>query len=66
MSNVEGERTMADLAAEMEVAMSGKTQASRRLANELKRELMNAHNHEVIAKLIPAVLFLLDRYMLEP
>jgi hypothetical protein len=67
MSNTEGERTMASLAADMELAMSGKTQDSRIKASELKLELMDARGHvEMTAKLIPAVLFLLDRYMQEP
>jgi hypothetical protein len=67
MSNVEGARTMADLAADMELAMSGKTQDRRIKANELKLELLDARGHvEITAKLIPAVVFLLDRYMLEP
>jgi hypothetical protein len=41
-----------------------KRQAERQLANELKREIMMARGTiESTAKLIPAVLFLLDRFI---
>ncbi len=56
MSNVEGERMMAAL-------QPGKTQERRVRAYELSQELLAAHGQaEIFARLIPAVMFLLDRY----
>lgn len=54
MSNVEGERKMA----------SGDRSVEVRLAQELLDELVAARGHvEMTAKLIPAVIFLLECYI---
>lgn len=61
MSNVEGERTMADLADEFALVMDRRRE-QRLKAQELRQELIAARTvNAAVAKLIPAVLFLLDR-----
>lgn len=59
MSNLEGERTMAELNQDK----SSDRSVDARLAQELLDELLDARGHvEMTAKLIPAVVFLLESY----